>query len=69
MPITPSLNGEHVDPEIKPILGVAFEMTCAALHLTDRVNPVVAIVANRITELAKSEEHSPERLCERVLAD
>ena len=47
MPITPYLNGEQVDPEIKRIMGVAFEMTYAALHLTDRANPVVAIVANR----------------------
>jgi hypothetical protein len=69
MPITPYLNGEHVDPEIKRIMGVALEMTYAAFHLTDRANPVVAIVANRIIELAKSGEHSPDRLCERVLAD
>jgi hypothetical protein len=69
MPITPYLDNEHVDPEIKRIMGIAFEMTCAALHLTDRANPVVAIVANRIIELAKSGEHAPDRLCERVLAD
>jgi len=33
MPITPYLNGQQFDPETKRILGLAFEMTCAALHI------------------------------------
>jgi hypothetical protein len=50
-------------------MGVAFEITRAALRLTDRDDPVVAMVAKRIIELAKAGEHNPDLLCERVLND
>jgi hypothetical protein len=69
MPITPYLEGHQFDPETKRIMGVAFEMTRAALQLGDRNDPIVAIVANRIIELAKSGEGDANLLCERVLAD
>jgi hypothetical protein len=49
-------------------MGIAFEMTRAALRLTDLLDDlVVAMVAKRIIELAKTGEHNPDLLCERVL--
>jgi len=69
MPIASYLNGHQVDPETRRIVGVAFELTRAALHLEDRTDPIIEMVANIIIELAKHGEHNPDRLCERTLAD
>jgi hypothetical protein len=69
MPITPFLNGFKFDPEATRVMGVAFEMARAALRLADRDDPAVAIIANRIIELAKAGERNPDLLCERVLND
>jgi hypothetical protein len=66
MPISIFLEGQKFDPETKRIMGVAFEMTRAALRLTDRDDLAVAIIAKRIIELAKTGAHNP---CERVLND
>jgi hypothetical protein len=67
MPITPFLNGHYFDSETKRVMGIAFEQTCMALGLTDRVDPVNAVVAERIIELAKAGERNPDLLCERAL--
>ena len=69
MPITPFLNGFKFDPEATRVMGVAFEMARAALRLADQDDPAVAIIANRIIELAKAGERNPDLLCERVLND
>jgi hypothetical protein len=69
MPITQFLDGFKFDPEAKRVMGVAFEMTRAALRLTDRDDPVIAIVAKKIIELAKEGERNPDLLCERALND
>jgi hypothetical protein len=69
MPITQFLDGFKFDPEAKRVMGVAFEMTRAALRLTDRDDPVIAIVAKKIIELAKEGERNPDVLCERALND
>jgi hypothetical protein len=53
MPITPFLDGFKCDPETKRVMGVAFEMTRAALKLADRADLATEIVAKRIIELAK----------------
>jgi hypothetical protein len=68
MPIT-HLNGQTFDLETKRVMGVAFEMARAALRLEDRADPVVAILAHKIIELAKGGELSPDLLCERALND
>jgi hypothetical protein len=39
------------------------------LRLTDRDDPIVAIVAKRIIELAKAGERSPDLLCDLALND
>ena len=53
MPI-PFLNGEHFDPETNRVMGVAFESARAALRVSDTVDPVLPLVANKIIDLAKS---------------
>ncbi len=67
MPITPFLDGQKFDPEAKRVMGVAFEMTRAALRLTDRNDPIIEIIAKKIIELAKAGARNPDLLCERAL--
>jgi hypothetical protein len=69
MTIIPYLDGFKFDRETKRIIGVAFEMTCAALRLTDRDDLLVAMVGKRIIELAREGKRNPELLCERALND
>ena len=69
MPIAPFLHGQEFDPETKRIMGIALEMTLAALRLTDRDDPIVAIVAKRIIELAKAGERNPDLLSDLALSD
>ena len=69
MPPTLFLDEFKFDPEAKRIMGVAFEMTCAALKYTNRPDVAHEAVANRIVELAKNGVLDPDRLCERVLDD
>jgi hypothetical protein len=56
MPITPFLGGHKFDPETKRVMGVAFEMTRAALRLADRDDPATEMVARKIIELANAGE-------------
>ena len=67
MPITVYLDGYKPDPETKRVMGVAFEMTRAALRLVDRDDLAVAIIAKKIIELAKAGERNVEVLCEAAL--
>jgi hypothetical protein len=67
MPITPFLDGQKFDSETKRVMGVAFEMTRAALRLTDRNDPIIEIIAKKIIELAKAGARNPDLLCERAL--
>ena len=48
-------------------MGVAFELALAALRLSDRSDPVVAIVARKIVALAQNGEHNAECLCDQAL--
>jgi hypothetical protein len=50
-------------------MGVAFEMACVALRLSDRGDLANEIIARRIIELAKAGEHNPDFLCETVLKE
>jgi hypothetical protein len=69
MPITPFLDGDghSFDPETKRVMGVAFEMACVALRLSDRGDGANEMLARRIIELAKAGERNPDLLCEGVL--
>jgi hypothetical protein len=69
MPIAKFLDGFKFDPEAERIMGVAFEMTRAALKYTSRPDVAREAVARRIIELAKNGVLDPDRLCERVLND
>jgi hypothetical protein len=69
MPITPYLDGQRFDPEAKRILGLAFEMTCIALRIGDCDDGIKQAVADKIIDLAKAGERSPDVLCEQALKD
>ena len=60
MPITIFLDGYKPDPETKRVMGVAFEAARVALKLSDRDDPAVAILAERIIAIAKEGERNPE---------
>jgi hypothetical protein len=60
MPIT--LDDFDVDPETKPVLRVALEMTRVSLGLTDDF--ANGMIGKRIVELAKAGERNPRLLCE-----
>jgi hypothetical protein len=40
-------------------MGVAFEMVCTALHLSDRGDRVNEIIAKRVIKFAKTGERNP----------
>ena len=67
MPIAPYLGGHRFDSETTRVLGVAFEMTRAALRLADRDDPATEMVAKKIIELANAGERDADRLCELAL--
>ena len=50
-------------------MGVAFEMVCAVLRLSDRGDLANEIIAKRVIELAKTGERNPDLLCEAVLKE
>ena len=66
MPIRHFLNGEKFDPETVRILGVPFEQVCVTLRIENRDDDIRQAIANKIVELAKTGERSPDRLCERA---
>ena len=55
MPITEFMNGFRTDPETRRLMGLAFELTRVTLRLSDRNDPLIQLVADRIIELAKTE--------------
>src|SRR5258708_17724555 len=70
VPITSYLApGAQFDLETKRVMGVAFEMACAALKLLDGGDVAKETVAKRIIELARAGELDPNRLCEQCLAN
>ena len=69
MPSTPFLDNAGTDPEVRRVVGVAFEMARIALGLAE--HPIITneLIAKRIIELAKSGERNPDILCEGVLKE
>jgi hypothetical protein len=69
MPSTPFLDDAGTDPEVRRVVGVAFEMARIALGLAE--HPIITneLIAKRIIELAKSGERNPDILCEGVLKE
>jgi hypothetical protein len=69
MPITSYLDGHQFDPETKRIIGIAFEMTRAALRVSNQDDLAPEIIAKIIIEFARAGERDPERLCDQALAN
>ena len=69
MPSTPFLDDVGTDPEVRRIVGVAFEMARIALGLAERPDSANEIIAKRIIELAKAGDRNPDLLCEGVLKE
>jgi hypothetical protein len=69
MPITEFLDGVKFkrDRETKRVMGVAYEMACAALKFADQTYIVHENIAKRIIELAKDGVLDPDQLCEGAL--
>jgi hypothetical protein len=53
VPIAPFLKGQAFDPELVEAMSAAFESTCDALGLTERTDPITALVAEKIIEAAQ----------------
>src|SRR5947208_15896617 len=67
MPSTPFLDDAGTDPEVRRVVGVAFEMTRIALSLAERPAGTNEIIAKRIIQLAKAGQPNPDILCEGVI--
>jgi hypothetical protein len=62
MPIRRLAENEAFDPEAVEIIVAAFEDALGRLGLTDRDDPIVALVARRIITFAQQGERDPARL-------
>jgi hypothetical protein len=69
MPIREFLDSHKFDPETRRVLGLAFEITRAALQLEGNNAPANEALAKRIIALALLGERDPERISELVLVD
>jgi hypothetical protein len=69
MPIRPLLEGEPEAFGSQDIEAIAeaFEQILRALHLADRNDPAVMMIAKLTIELAKEGERDPARLCDAVV--
>jgi hypothetical protein len=69
VPITPFLKGQAFDPELVNAMGVAFSATCDALGLTERADPITALVAVKIIELAERGLRNPTAMHRMAMAE
>jgi len=67
MPIRPYLNGHQFDAETVRVLGVAFEITRAALKIEDRNEAAKEAIAGKLIQMVQNGERHPDRLSERLL--
>jgi hypothetical protein len=67
MAIRPFLNGYSFDPEAVRIIGIAFEMSRAAVRLAGRTDLTEEAIAKKIIELAEAGERNADVLCEASL--
>jgi 4-hydroxy-3-methylbut-2-enyl diphosphate reductase IspH len=67
MSITQFLDGHKLDPATTRVIGVAYDMTRAALRLADRSDLINEVVAKKMIEAAKAGESDPDQLCEQVM--
>ena len=64
MPISLFLKGRRFDPEIKRIMGLAFEMARAGLQSPDDLDRTTRRLAEKIVELAELGVTDPNQLCD-----
>jgi hypothetical protein len=69
VPITPFLKGQAFDPELVNAMGVAFSKTCDALGLAQRTDPITALVAEKIIELAQRGLRNPTAMHHMAMAE
>jgi hypothetical protein len=69
MPISSYLDGEQFDPETQRVMGLAFELTRAALRISNQDDIAPDIIAKKVIEFAKAGERDPERICDYALAN
>src|SRR5947208_14213641 len=69
MPSTPFLDDAGTDPEVRRVVGVAFELTRIPLSLPERPAITNEIIAKRIIELAKAGERHRDIMSEGVLKE
>ena len=70
MLISPYLVGRHFDPELKRVLGIAFELVCVTLgRIGDSDEHVRRSIVLKVIELAAAGERNPDILCELALAE
>ena len=62
MPITEFLDGYKFNLEIRRVIGVAFEMACAALKFDNQTYVAHEAIAKRIIALAKEGVIDPDQL-------
>lgn len=55
------------DAETTRAMGVAFDMACQSLHLSDVADPLTQIIAAKIVDTASAGEHDAVRLHEAVM--
>src|SRR5262245_1550441 len=68
VPITQYLDGLNFNPETERVMGVAFELVCATLRLTDVDKKIKPVIARKILELATFGERDPNELCDGTLS-
>ena len=69
MPISSYLDGEQFDRETQRVMGLAFELTRAALRISNQDDIAPEIIAKKVIELAKGGERDPERICDYALVN
>jgi hypothetical protein len=67
VPIRPYLDGHQFDPETVRVLGLAFEITRAALRIEDENEAAKQVIAAELIKCAEQGERDPQRLSERIL--
>ena len=67
MPFRHLIQEATFDPEAIEIMSAAYEGVCKALSLADRDDPLTALVAKKIIELASRGERDPDLICREAL--
>jgi hypothetical protein len=69
VPIVRLLQEAAFPPDRVQAITVAYEQTCKQLLLTDREDPLMALVAKKVIEIAQNGEHDPETISRRAVTE